>query len=135
MIFSRLSPNREVTIRFDRFKQKIVVGENILSNFVSEVKLKKYSKIILFVDKFVLNNHKEKIDNIVKGLDVECIISFIPSEIVKSVERLGYFIEKCHAFGLDRKGCILGIGGGITGDVGGFISSVYMRGIDFVYLL
>jgi len=35
---------------------------------------------------------------------------------------------------VDRKGCLIAIGGGIVGDVVGFLASVYMRGIDMVFI-
>ena len=33
---------------------------------------------------------------------------------------------------LDRKSVIVAIGGGVVGDITGFVASVYMRGIDFI---
>ena len=32
----------------------------------------------------------------------------------------------------DRKAVVLGFGGGVVGDVAGFLASIYMRGVDFV---
>ncbi|MCK5834876.1 MAG: 3-dehydroquinate synthase, partial [Lentisphaeria bacterium] len=34
--------------------------------------------------------------------------------------------------GLDRKSIIIALGGGVTGDMGGFLAASYMRGIDFI---
>ncbi|MBN2654148.1 MAG: 3-dehydroquinate synthase [Nitrospirae bacterium] len=33
---------------------------------------------------------------------------------------------------LDRKSCVVALGGGVIGDMAGFVSSIYMRGISFV---
>ena len=38
------------------------------------------------------------------------------------------------AFGADRASLLLAFGGGIVGDVGGFLAAIYMRGIDYVQL-
>jgi 3-dehydroquinate synthase len=40
--------------------------------------------------------------------------------------------EKLVRLGADRNAVILAFGGGVVGDVGGFLASVYMRGIDVV---
>ncbi|MDE2998263.1 MAG: 3-dehydroquinate synthase [Gemmatimonadota bacterium] len=34
--------------------------------------------------------------------------------------------------GLDRRGCIVALGGGVVGDTAGFVAATYLRGIDFV---
>ncbi|MEN6372049.1 MAG: 3-dehydroquinate synthase [Armatimonadota bacterium] len=35
-------------------------------------------------------------------------------------------------FGIDRSGVLITLGGGITGDLGGFAAATYLRGIDFI---
>ncbi|MBR3709274.1 MAG: 3-dehydroquinate synthase [Lentisphaeria bacterium] len=35
---------------------------------------------------------------------------------------------------LDRKGIVLALGGGVTGDMAGFGASIYMRGIEFIQI-
>ena len=34
--------------------------------------------------------------------------------------------------GVDRKDCLIALGGGVTGDITGFVAAIYMRGIPFV---
>ncbi|PTQ54030.1 MAG: 3-dehydroquinate synthase [Hydrogenibacillus schlegelii] len=36
--------------------------------------------------------------------------------------------------GIDRRGVLLALGGGVVGDLGGFAAAVYMRGIEYVQL-
>ena len=40
--------------------------------------------------------------------------------------------EKLVKFGADRKSVVIALGGGVVGDVSGFLASIYMRGIEFV---
>lgn len=46
-----------------------------------------------------------------------------------TVERLA---ERLVALGADRNALILALGGGVVGDVTGFLASIYMRGVDVV---
>ena len=34
----------------------------------------------------------------------------------------------------DRNSCVIAFGGGVVGDLAGFIASIYMRGIEFVQI-
>src|SRR5207248_3513685 len=46
------------------------------------------------------------------------------------------FVEKCHdqlaANRLERKSFIVALGGGVVGDLAGFVAATYLRGIPFV---
>ena len=58
---------------------------------------------------------------------------FVPagerSKSMKMVERLA---ARLLALGADRRALLIALGGGVVGDLGGFVASSYMRGIDFV---
>jgi 3-dehydroquinate synthase len=53
------------------------------------------------------------------------------SKTLASIERLG---EACLDNGLERGGAIVSLGGGVVGDLAGFIAAVYMRGVRWVAL-
>lgn len=61
------------------------------------------------------------------------VVLFLPSgeqaKRMRSVERL---LEELAAAGADRSSLLIAFGGGIVGDVGGFLAAIYMRGIDYV---
>ena len=53
------------------------------------------------------------------------------SKTLRQAERLYAF---CARSGLDRKSWIIALGGGVTGDVAGFVAATYLRGISFVQI-
>lgn len=52
-----------------------------------------------------------------------------PSKRLVTVETMA---EKLARMGADRKAVIIALGGGVVGDVGGLLASLYMRGVEFV---
>ena len=55
-----------------------------------------------------------------------------PGEESKSVELAAEMWEELARMGIDRSDLIVAVGGGVVGDLAGFVASTYMRGIDFV---
>jgi 3-dehydroquinate synthase len=52
-----------------------------------------------------------------------------PAKRLATIEALA---EKLAKLGADRKAVIVTLGGGVVGDVGGLLASLYMRGVEFV---
>ena len=59
----------------------------------------------------------------------------VPSgESSKSMEIYADALSRLARLGLTRDGTIFALGGGVVGDLGGFVAGTYMRGIDLVML-
>lgn len=65
------------------------------------------------------------------GFDVH-YATFPDGEEHKSIETASALYGACIDSGLDRGSFIVALGGGVVGDVAGFVAATYMRGIDFV---
>ncbi len=52
-------------------------------------------------------------------------------EASKSVAEWQGVLSKMLELGFDRGDCVAAVGGGVMGDLGGFVAASYMRGIDF----
>jgi 3-dehydroquinate synthase len=48
---------------------------------------------------------------------------------LRNVERLAEQLAECHA---DRSSLLIAFGGGIIGDLGGFLAAIFMRGVDYI---
>ncbi len=60
--------------------------------------------------------------------------SFVPGEDSKNLETIEEIYSKCLANQFDRQSVIVALGGGIVGDVGGFVAATYLRGIKFIQI-
>ena len=64
------------------------------------------------------------------------VFSFVfpAGEKSKNFSTLADILEHCAECSLDRKDCIVALGGGVTGDLAGFAAGCYMRGISCVQI-
>ncbi len=60
------------------------------------------------------------------------LISLTPGEEQKTLETALMLYDVCFDHKLDRNSLIVALGGGVVGDIAGFVASTFMRGIPFV---
>lgn len=60
--------------------------------------------------------------------------AFPAGEQSKTMQTVQHLYEACIRNGLDRKSVIVALGGGVVGDMAGFVAATYMRGIRYVQL-
>lgn len=66
------------------------------------------------------------------GLKKEELFILKDGEVEKNFKNYQKILQRCEQMGLNRKSAIIAIGGGVVGDITGFVASSYMRGIDFI---
>ena len=59
-------------------------------------------------------------------------LTFAPGEASKTRETWAALTDQLLALGLDRDGTVVALGGGVTGDLAGFVAATYLRGIPVV---
>ncbi len=68
-------------------------------------------------------------------LAAQCKTPFIctveAGEASKSLETFAKLLNTMLESGFSRKDCVVAVGGGVVGDLSGFVASAYMRGVDF----
>ncbi|HET7271787.1 MAG TPA: 3-dehydroquinate synthase [Rubrobacter sp.] len=68
------------------------------------------------------------------GWRVAGILEVPSGESSKSMEAYADALRRLARLGLTRDGTLFALGGGVVGDLGGFVAATYMRGIDLVML-
>ena len=68
------------------------------------------------------------------GWKVVEVIEIPAGEESKSIETYSLVVSRLAESGLTRDGTIFALGGGVVGDLGGFVAGTYMRGVGFVQL-
>lgn len=62
------------------------------------------------------------------------LITFPAGEKSKSIEQYSRIISIMQQNNVPRDACIIALGGGVTGDLAGFIAATYLRGIDYIQI-
>ncbi|MGL5346448.1 MAG: 3-dehydroquinate synthase [Peptostreptococcaceae bacterium] len=88
-----------------------------------------YDEILIITDQNVYNAQLHKFTDKIKAKSIyEYIIPV--GENSKSLDVYEEIIKFCIRINLSRKSVIIALGGGVVGDLAGFVASTYMRGID-----
>tara|TARA_B110001452_G_scaffold256090_1_gene249116 strand:+ start:597 stop:1709 length:1113 start_codon:yes stop_codon:yes gene_type:complete len=124
---------QKINFKDSRKKYSILLGNNILKILPKQVKIlcPRTKKIALIFDKGVPSKYKKIISNEFKKYKLT-VLNFTSSEKAKTLSSVNFFLNKLLSKNFNRSDLIIGIGGGITGDLAGFVSSIYKRGINFI---
>ena len=111
----------------------ILIGNDILSILPHKIKLlcPQTKKIALIFDNGVPSRYKKKITHILKNYKVYSFY-FESSEKVKTLNSVNFFLNNLLSKNFNRSDLVIGVGGGITGDLTGFVASIFKRGINFI---
>lgn len=119
---------------------EILVKENsykIDIDYKNDDKLKDFlrgrseSKFLIITDENVFSLYEDRIKSIMKGLEY-FIFKITPGEKSKSIENFVEINKFLVENNFNRGDAIIAFGGGVVGDLGGYVAASYLRGIDFL---
>jgi len=109
----------------------ILIGKNILKEIDGYVK--NYEKIIVLSNTTVGALYSEKLLDVLELAGKEVFYFEInDGEEHKNIESAFGIYDYMLENDFDRKSLVITLGGGVICDLGGYIASTYMRGIDFI---
>lgn len=112
-------------------KYQFILGRGILSELVKYINLKNNQKVMMIVDECVWDLYKDVINTSFFDIKNEVFFYIVKSgEDSKNYENVILILEMLAEKGFNKSDMILSIGGGVVGDLSGFISSIYQRGIN-----
>ena len=112
----------------------IYVADDIFQNLTSRItEIKSTGKVVIIVDEQIVRLRTEIFDEIKQ--DNRFYIYVIPGQ---KNNKTFYFAMKIFEFldgnNISRDSTIVGIGGGVIGDLTGFIASCWYRGVDLIHI-
>lgn len=113
------------------------IGSDLLVNLdkVEVLKAKKFSSFLILSDTTIFKIYGERVISSLEKFGKPIITSLVqPGEKHKVLTEITELIAPYIKAGVDRKSCLVALGGGVITDLGGFIASVLLRGIEVIYL-
>lgn len=124
---------------FSKKSYDIHIGADLILN--PKIILRKFiekRKIIIIHDSyFSLQDNKNKyfykfVESIKECSSNVYLLSIPGGDKTKDIVHLNELIENILSFKIDRESLIIAFGGGVVGDIAGFVSAIILRGINFV---
>ena len=128
---------KKLSVNTKSLNYKILIGENLISKlsvlfYENSINFK---KCLLLIDKNIPKKYVSKIKKSLSKKNREIyIFSLRANEANKNQKNINHILEILLNKNFSRKDCLISIGGGITGDMGGFAASIFKRGLMFINL-
>lgn len=113
----------------------VYIGRGLSGRIGDFVDLKAYSNLVLVTDQTTGRLYGDQVGTVLEQSGKKVVrLSLVTGETAKSIEHLTegyrYLLEN----GVDRNALVVILGGGVVGDVAGYLAASYLRGIDYIQL-
>ena len=115
--------------------------EKIMKNIIIEnnsfkkipLKIKTLGNSFTIITDLHLKKHAEELLKLIRDTGMRCNMLILPAgEKTKSLAFVEKIARSLIKLGVKRDGVLIALGGGVIGDLVGFVASIYMRGISVV---
>ncbi|MCA1839555.1 MAG: 3-dehydroquinate synthase [Actinomycetota bacterium] len=123
---------RMVRVDVESSSHNIVIGPGAIARVGDAGEFEMASRAAIVIDDRLTWIGEQVEKRISSFVDVS-ILSFPSGELSKSVNEAERLINALAQERIGRQDIIVAVGGGVAGDLGGFVASVYMRGIGLIH--
>ncbi len=127
---------QKIRVRLKERSYDILIGRGLLGSLGPTLK-----RVVPEKDAIVITNptlfglYKKRLKDQLSGNGFSCRFEIVPdSEKAKSLSVAGKALSNIAAYDNRKTPFIIAFGGGVTGDLAGFIAAVYKRGIPYVQI-
>ncbi|MCB0396792.1 MAG: 3-dehydroquinate synthase [Flavobacteriales bacterium] len=120
--------------KIDAGKYHVFIGENALRELASMIDdhEKTRGKVFILVDEQSRQFCLPLLEEVCGRSFQDNVFEVTSGEIHKNIHTCMTLWESLNSAGADRKALLVNLGGGVIGDMGGFVASTYKRGFEFI---
>lgn len=127
----------EIIVRLRKRSYPVIIGQGLFSNSLFRWPVNKDDRVLFVTDNRVASIYLNLLSNlfIKLGVFADQLVLSDDGEINKSFSGLDVVFTRLLLKNYDRRNTILvAFGGGVVGDLTGFVASVYQRGVRFIQI-
>ncbi|HHU92868.1 MAG TPA: 3-dehydroquinate synthase [Halanaerobiaceae bacterium] len=126
----------KIDLREEQRDYEIIIGAGLLNRLDKYIgQLYQGKKIFLVTDENVMKFYGEQVKEVLSSAGYEITLYVLPAgEEAKSSPYLKKGYDYLLENNFNRDNLILALGGGVVGDLAGFLAATFMRGIPFVQI-
>ena len=110
----------------------IIFEGNASEDFNAFMKNHSYGKAVFLIDENVMRFHGDRIKEEFEGFSSERLVLIPSGESSKSMKILEHIYNRLSEMETNRDDLLVGVGGGVVGDIAGFAAGTFKRGMDYV---
>ena len=132
----KVNQMKNIFVNLGKDSYHIIIDRDILDRIGPHIsKIIKPGKAVIVTDKTVAPLYGKAVSDSLSecNFDVK-MVSIEPGEEQKTISKAEELYEALFDHKVDRKSSIIALGGGVIGDLTGFVASTFMRGIPFVQI-
>ncbi|WP_028583283.1 3-dehydroquinate synthase [Desulfogranum mediterraneum] len=125
-----------LTVGLDERSYPIFIGSNVLASVAPRLEAHPVGKRYAIIsDETVAGIYGQRLLDALTKAGIGCsLITFPAGEEHKTSSTVTRLASELAQQGFDRGDALIALGGGVVGDITGFLASIYMRGIPFVQI-
>jgi 3-dehydroquinate synthase len=125
-----------VEIRCTAYCYRVLVGSGLIKQLGKCVrKILRGKRCVVVTDNIISPLFANRVQRSLASAGFRPTLITIPAgEKSKTLKQAGAICERMIAAGLDRQSFVIGLGGGVIGDLSGFVAAIYHRGIPHVQI-
>ena len=121
------------TVKLGERSYPIHIGRGL--SLAAALGVKSGTRVLMVADSHVDALHGDNCQKQLEARGVGVVRVVIPAgEATKSLQWVDFLYGKAAESGLDRSSVLVALGGGMTGDLAGFVAATYLRGIRFIQI-
>jgi 3-dehydroquinate synthase len=131
------APLERIRVGLDKRGYDITIGPGLLGKAGAMIKeVAGDRQLVIVSDATVAKLYRAKLEASLEAAGLKALPAIIvpAGEASKSMEMYGKTAEDILALGIDRKTVLIALGGGVVGDLAGFLAATLLRGIDFIQI-